>query len=184
MKRCREVEMAKIYGLELKNIKHFAGDEGECYQGNLYIGSKKIASWSQDSHGALEDRLSMAKGYSEAKLRSALEKKRPKSEKDIALECTMSELVQYLGYEKIFKKATKQGYSSIYLLDDGFNISYWMLNTNSKKDAVGQIGKKTIEAQKEKMLKNCKIEEVFFSSEDQFDLYSDKQIKQKDIKEV
>lgn len=44
--------MAKIKGIELKNIKKFRGHEGEeLMQGNIYYNNKKVGFYSQDSWG-------------------------------------------------------------------------------------------------------------------------------------
>lgn len=39
--------MASINNVTVKSLKTFSGHEGEpCYWGNLYLGNKKIGSWS------------------------------------------------------------------------------------------------------------------------------------------
>lgn len=44
--------MAKIAGIEVKNLKYYSGHEGEyCAQGNIYFNGKKQGFWSQDSWG-------------------------------------------------------------------------------------------------------------------------------------
>lgn len=40
--------MAKIYGIELKNIKNFVGHEGLAFQANVYLNGKKVGFYSQD----------------------------------------------------------------------------------------------------------------------------------------
>ena len=35
--------MANIRGISIKAVKHFIGTEGPAYQGNIYIGSKKVS---------------------------------------------------------------------------------------------------------------------------------------------
>ena len=64
--------MASINGLTVKKLKYFEGKEGAAAQGNLYLGNKKIAFWSQDANGCVEDNLDMEPGYSEQKLRQAI----------------------------------------------------------------------------------------------------------------
>lgn len=43
--------MAKIYGIELKNIKNFVGHEGLAFQANVYLNGKKVGFYSQDGWG-------------------------------------------------------------------------------------------------------------------------------------
>ena len=44
--------MASINGITLKAVKRFRGHDGEpCYQGNVYIGTKKIGFWGGDKEG-------------------------------------------------------------------------------------------------------------------------------------
>ena len=64
--------MANINGLSIKKVRSFVGPEGHVYQGDLYLGKKKIAFWSQDANGGIEDHLTMEPEYSEAKLRKAI----------------------------------------------------------------------------------------------------------------
>ena len=64
--------MASINGLTVKKLKYFEGREGTAAQGNLYLGNKKIAFWSQDADGCVEDNLDMEPGYSETRLRQAI----------------------------------------------------------------------------------------------------------------
>ena len=64
--------MSNINGLSIKKVRSFVGPEGHVYQGDLYLGKKKIAFWSQDANGGIEDHLTMEPEYSEAKLRKAI----------------------------------------------------------------------------------------------------------------
>ena len=44
--------MASLNGVSLKNLKTYAGHEGEpCMQGSVYYNGKKLGFWSQDGHG-------------------------------------------------------------------------------------------------------------------------------------
>lgn len=38
--------MASINGISLKAMKSFEGVEGTAWQGNVYVGTKKVAFWS------------------------------------------------------------------------------------------------------------------------------------------
>lgn len=62
--------MASINGLSIKKLKYFQGMDGKMAQGDLYLGNKKIAFWSQDD--CIEDNLDMEPGYSEYRLRQAI----------------------------------------------------------------------------------------------------------------
>ena len=46
--------MASINGISLKAIKSFEGMEGTAWQGNVYVGTKKVAFWSQDGNGGTD----------------------------------------------------------------------------------------------------------------------------------
>lgn len=63
--------MANIRGISIKTVKHFIGTEGPAYQGNIYIGSKKVAFWSQDGNGG-PDWFDMMNGFSKKKLVEAM----------------------------------------------------------------------------------------------------------------
>lgn len=63
--------MANIRGISIKAVKHFIGTEGPAYQGNIYIGSKKVAFWSQDGNGG-PDWFDMMNGFSKKKLVEAM----------------------------------------------------------------------------------------------------------------
>ena len=43
--------MAKIYGIELKNIKNFVGHEGLAFQANVYLNGKKVGTFTDDGWG-------------------------------------------------------------------------------------------------------------------------------------
>ena len=48
--------MAKIKGIELKNVKEFRGHEGEILeQGDVYYKGKKVGFWSQDGWGGCDN---------------------------------------------------------------------------------------------------------------------------------
>ena len=62
--------MAQINGVTVKALKTFYGHEGEpVFQGNLYLGNKKIGFWSQDARGAIVDDVILERDYSEMALR-------------------------------------------------------------------------------------------------------------------
>ena len=90
-------------GVEIKALKGFEGMEGWTYQGNLYVENKKVAAWSQDSHGGIVDWLTMEPGFSEDKLRSIF----ADVDSNLGLELAMNELVVLKDRLKAYEKAKK-----------------------------------------------------------------------------
>ncbi len=130
--------MAKINGLSVKGLKKFTGHEGECYQGNLYLGNKKIGFWSQDSYGGPDDVVLDAK-YSERKLEKAVNTLNREKTKTIKVPSGEETVLEYgMGKlmhdwlvlsmdEKEYKKAVKAGYKGILILTDGYHVTTWRL---------------------------------------------------------
>lgn len=130
--------MASINGLSIKKLKYFQGMDGKMAQGDLYLGNKKIAFWSQDD--CIEDNLDMEPGYSEYRLRQAIIAAHPeKHEEKIAqngvpytldydLEYLMTDLLSIKETEKAWKRATKAGYVGLYEMTDGFHVAQWKLS--------------------------------------------------------
>ncbi len=106
--------MASINGISLKAIKSFEGMEGTAWQGNVYVGTKKVAFWSQDGNGGA-DWFDMMNGFSKKKL---VESMKPYvDQKSIELkiidESFMYNLLWLNQTEKEFKKALKKGYKAM-----------------------------------------------------------------------
>lgn len=112
-------------GVEIKALKGFEGMEGWTYQGNLYVENKKVAAWSQDSHGGIVDWLTMEPGFSEDKLRSIF----ADVDSNLGLELAMNELVVLKDRLKAYKKAKKDGYGGIFVLCGGFWEEIFRLET-------------------------------------------------------
>ena len=95
--------MASINGISLKAMKSFEGMEGTAWQGNVYVGTKKVAFWSQDGNGG------------------------PDTQEDAELgiidESFMYKLVWLVQTEKEFKKALKKGYKAMMEVTDGFHVA-------------------------------------------------------------
>ena len=130
-------------GVEIKALKGFEGMEGWTYQGNLYVENKKVAAWSQDSHGGIVDWLTMEPGFSEDKLRSVF----TNVDSNLGLELAMNELVALKDRLKAYKKAKKDGYGGIFVLCGGFWEEIWLIpigNTQSPEQL------------KEELLPRCK----------------------------
>lgn len=136
--------MASICGITIKGRKKFLDHESfPCYQGNLYLGKQKIASWSQDFMGGFYDSFNIEKGYSEEKLRKAvavewknvkaitpLEKALRKEDSPIALETALGDLLLLMDKEKRFKAAVKAGYIGILETTDGRTTYTWNVPSN------------------------------------------------------
>ena len=120
--------MAKINGVEIKNLKSFLDhEECLCYQGNVYLNGKKLGFWSQDSWGgpdifSFDDALlddacnSFYEGTPESHPSRFVFK-----EKDVF----MSKVVDIKEIEKTCRKLFKGGCPAVYYVTDGFHYS-WM----------------------------------------------------------
>lgn len=178
--------MASINGLTVKKIKYFEGKEGAAAQGDLYLGNKKIAFWSQDADGCIDDNLDMEPGYSEQKLRQAIIAAHPeKHEEKIAqngvpytldyeLEFLMTDLLSLMETEKAWKRAVKAGYAGLFKIADGFHVSQWNLpkslyekGARTVEAVKTEIPKKQLDQALASMFKNERLREsVFWSKED------------------
>ena len=87
--------------------------------------NKKVAAWSQDSHGGIVDWLTMEPGFSEDKLRSIF----ADVDSNLGLELAMNELVVLKDRLKVYKKAKKDGYRGIFVLCGGFLEKIFRLET-------------------------------------------------------
>lgn len=123
--------MSKINGLSLKSLKKFKDHEGlTCYSGNLYLGRKKIGTWSQDYMSG-PDHFDLMEPYSEDELNRRLKELYPNDKTPYGngydLECLMCDLLKLSLDEKEFKKAKKNGYIGILLVSDGWRELCWAL---------------------------------------------------------
>lgn len=178
--------MASINGLTVKKLKYFEGKEGAAAQGDLYLGNKKIAFWSQDANGCVEDNLDMEPGYSEQKLRQAIIAAHPeKHEEKIAqngepytldyeLESLMTDLLSLMVTEQAWEQAVKAGYAGLFEIADGFHcktryLSKWLYESRARTvEAVkAEIPKPQLDQALDSMFKNERLKEsVFWSKED------------------
>ena len=163
--------MAKINGVELKAIKTFKDHEGcSIAQGNVYIDGKKAGFWSQDSWGGsdsydlakkdMEILASRAKDFGEA---FPNDKFGIHSDPDILM-YTILELNQK---EKVYKKYSKQGYSAVIMVDDGYHCCYRPLCQKHDADWETKFAK-DIKEMKSQMFKNCKPNVSYVSGSDYF----------------
>ena len=178
--------MASINGLTVKKLKYFEGKEGAAAQGDLYLGNTKIAFWSQDANGCIEDNLDMEPGYSEQKLRQAIIAAHPeKHEEKIAqngepytldyeLESLMTDLLSLMVTEKAWEQAIKAGYVGLFKIADGFHYKTWYLSkwlyesgARTVEDVKARIPKRQLDRALDSMFKNERLKEsVFWSKED------------------
>lgn len=101
--------MAKINGLEIKEVKHFLGHEQEdCFQGNLYLNGKKIATWS-NSYSMGENDYNFEPGYSRKKLDELIKKMYPETKYSLGydLDLIIDDLLELREYEKSYKRQLK-----------------------------------------------------------------------------
>lgn len=132
--------MASINGISVKNVEKFLGHEGEpLYQGNLYLNGKKIGFWSQDSHGG-PDNFMLDGGWKQEKAlddavkamnpEKAIHGERGDGENYVigyGLEFLMTDILDLMNDEKLFKKAVKAGYAGILVATDGYHETVWQL---------------------------------------------------------
>lgn len=133
--------MASINGICVKGVKRFIGREGDAYQGNLYLGGKKIAFWSQDSHGGPDD-FNFEEGYSETRLEKKVRELNPEkaihgqsiSGNPYVLEYGLERLLcDYIGLwldEREYKQAVRAGYEGVLIATDGYHVVTWRLPKN------------------------------------------------------
>ena len=157
--------MASINGITVKALKEFRGHEGEpLFQGNLYLGNKKIGFWSQDSHGGC-DNIYLDAPYSITKLKEKVKMLNQHHKRTFArtggsaiildydLELLFGDLMVMQADEKDYKKAVKNGFHGVLLITDGYHIFGWNLDqteTSLRDDALVHKYAKAIEDGKKK----------------------------------
>lgn len=154
---------AMLNGIEIKALKGFEGMEGWTYQGNLYVENKKVAAWSQDSHGGIMDWLTMEPGFSEDKLRSVFYD----TDHNLGLEISMNELVSLKERLKEYKKARKDGYGGIFVLCGGFWEEIWRIpigNTQTPE----QLKEEILPQCKEAFKRNCDPTPYLYMNDEDF----------------
>ena len=132
----------RLDGFTLKSVKKFKGHEGEtCYQGNIYLNNKKVGYFSSDYNmGPMDVRFDdketeklfaetgkkflekYPKGYLYSHI--GYEKLMQEYWND---ESFISELLDIIEAEKMYKKAVKNGYKFLYVTfrkKDGNIVSY------------------------------------------------------------
>lgn len=154
--------MASINGITIKKLKKSSFNEGESFQGELYIGDNKIGFWSRDIKGDIVDNVKLDSNYSENLLFEQIEKlnvdKIVKDEKNLenvytvkySFEHLMTELLSLIDDERAFIGALKDGYSMTVYISDGYNVStcplpeFVKLSDEELKTSIGKMLNKYI----------------------------------------
>lgn len=152
--------MASINGISVRKLTHFLGHEGEdLYQGTLYLGSKKLGFWSQDSWGG-PDRVNLDDKYSARLLNAAITALNP--DKAIHgsahgkgytvpydLELLLNDYLALTQDEKAFQQALRTGYTGVMIASDGYHQAIWSLPESYTKLSDAELHRK-LDAQIEK----------------------------------
>lgn len=129
--------MAKINGVEIKNLKSFMGHEGTCYQGDVWLNGKKLGFWSQDSWGAVCDDFSFDESVLDTACKN-FQEGFPDSyeykEFCASKETFLHDLVALKEIEKDCKKDFKKGFKSVIYMTDGFHYSWVSLPEDGKDE--------------------------------------------------
>ena len=150
--------MASIKGISLKNIKTFRGMEYPVnYQGSVYFNGKKLGFWSQDGNGGPDhydfnttelDKIAEAY-YGEDRFYN--------------LECLLGEVLTLQEYEKLYKKAVKDGYASVVIITDGYREAYIRIPKDIDKDIILKKCEQYVEDFTRKSNQKDKIETLVFT---------------------
>ena len=128
--------MAKINGIELKNVRFFKDHEGATIaQGDIHYYGKKLGFWSQDSWGG-PDRYDFDTKILDEAVADYVKSNRVKDEyKEFAdLDCLLYDLINLRETEKRAKIAFKDKYKTYVEATDGHQILGY--KTNDSKDTV------------------------------------------------
>lgn len=165
--------MASVCGVSIRNRRLFKDHEGmNCYQGEIYLSGKKIGFWSEDFKGSPWSDLKMEPGYSEEKLRQAVQQARApqNSEKSIetsiCFELLMMELNKLENMEILYNEAKKLGYIGVLVSTDGFHIDYWRVPAGYQGRNILEEYKEELEQSHSQFLKNSKVEDKYYSEDD------------------
>ena len=111
--------MAKINGIEIKNLKSFMGMEGPTLQGDIWYKGKKLGFWSQDGNGGPD-------WYDfDATVLDDEVKKYYGEDSYYDLDCLLYDVVNLKDDEKQYKKFAKNGYKIMATLTDGYHLTYY-----------------------------------------------------------
>ena len=127
--------MAKINGIQIKNIKTFKDHEGcPIAQGTVYYKGKKLGEWSQDSWGGPD-----IYRFDERILNEELEKFKKSDLVDrryrefTSLDSLLGAVINLADDEKSFKRGVKKGYTALVLFDNGCTAEgYFCMGTKAE----------------------------------------------------
>lgn len=159
--------MASINGISLKAAKCFKSMERPDWQGNIYVGTKKVAFWSQSRSDL--DRIDMVDGYSREKLFEAMKPYVDKKsvELNIILESFMDKLLCLKDDEAEFKKMMKKEYKAMLVLSDGYHVKYYCYPEVPKESAEELYAQASYES-KNLFFKDAKITHRFYKGLEDF----------------
>ena len=171
--------MASINGVEIKYKKGFKDHEGfQIYQGDIYIDGKKQGHWSQ----------SYMNGDDDFEFDTTLLEKRaelfqagtPKTYQYFEFmdnpDVFLSDLLKVIDYEKEYKKASKDGYSTMCLLLGPSRWSAFFTKDKSISDkAFKEKYKKDLDDFKKEVFSNRKPSVFIFRSLSDFKITVDKE---------
>ena len=171
--------MAKINGVQIKNLKSYLGHEGYCHQGNVYLNGKKLGFWSQDSWGGCDNY-----DFDESVLKKAVNDYKDGFPDDYELKSVMDadslmgDIVFLMEIEKDFKKETKKGgYNTIIYFYKYFQKLCIDVPTKEGHDATEQVmNNEQLKGLVEKLKKKFDTEpKVWIAREEDFDMTVNKE---------
>ena len=157
--------MAKLNGVEIKNLKSFVGHEGVCYQGDVWLNGKKLGFWSQDSWGAICDNFSFDETLLDKACKDfqdgfpdSYEYKEFCADKETFLH----NLVTLKEIEKDCKKDFKKGYKATIYLTDGFHHTWTSLPDDGEDADLLKKYSKQVSEMKSGLFKGKDFKPVIF----------------------
>lgn len=160
--------MAKINGIELKNVKTFPDHEGcmiAC--GDVWFNGKKLGHWSQDSWGGPDNydfNVAVLNDAVEAYKRSELVEEQDREIVD--LDILLSELCYLKDKEKIAKRYYKKGYRTVVFFTDGYHMTYFWTPKNKEEALNCDFFKKTMAECQEDFYKDATIKVAAYEAAD------------------
>ena len=166
--------MAKINGVEVKNLKEFTGHEGVCCQGNVYKDGKKLGFWSQDGWGGpdmfdFDESLLLDAGRD---YQAGFPDDYKYREFAADADCFLYAVVKLKYIESDCKKAFRKGWKAVFYMNDGFHYSRLPLEDVMTVSEVETEYPRQVAEMRSAMFKNGHSEHVFTPGD--FDLTVDK----------
>lgn len=164
--------MAKINGIEIKNVKHFADHEGApIAQGDVWYNGKKLGFWSQDSWGGPDQYHFDESVLNDAVKSYVASDYVPAKYKVIAdLDCLLGDLINIKETEKRAKKGFKDGYKTYVEATDGYHIRGYYTKLPKKFVPNSDYHKKFIGTCEKDFFKNEKVEVAMYEGLGDFEI--------------